>query len=802
MSVGKCIRGKMASGTISEEYGKELLQKIDEVEEMLKEFPELEGNKAFDDMTNRIKEWQINKKRTYIKAKEAETRLFNQANAHKKGFMDGLCSTLTHDLAGRADGLNVEKLAETVRAQAYGEMPTVALNMTAGRLSMSRNIEGGQKFIRALFGDESDELGNKMAQEWKTVSGKIRDRFVRAGGDVGELKDWRIPTSHDSRLINEATKEEWVDFIFPLLDRKKMIDRNTGWPMSKETLRNALGEAYETLRTNGLNKYSKKDVPLALKYSESRFLHFKDGDSWLAYNSKFGNGDPFETVNQYVNNMANDIGFIEVWGPDPEALKTKILSNFKRDAVLEDVKKGQKALKDVDYFERLWDEVSGESSIPVQTNLRAAHFNSAVRNLLMSAQLGSAFLTQFSDVATNLWTAGFNGLSLKEIPKNLFSLMVSNKKRDFAMHLGLGADEIATILAGRNNSATRFLGDLAPQQGWSGRVAATVIKASLLERMTMASKKAFSLDFVHCLANNADTQFASLNKALKNCFERYGLTDKDWDIIRKSKMDDFDGAKYVNIIELAKSGHEDVANKLSNMIFTERDFAVIDSNARTRAMMTQGHKRGTFMGEALRYMSMYKTFPVTVLTHHVSRMLDIDSMGSRLGYAGGLFSAMTLSGYFTLQAKLLVSGKKPAKADKWNTWQDAMLAGGALGVLGDIFVGETRGDWFGDKALAVAGPGFSLVKDTYDLTIGNIAKSMGRKNKSNFWGDAALFAKRYTPFTNLWYTRLATERYLTDKLQMLADKRTREIFQNRERQQRARYGRGYWWRPGTNQPKY
>lgn len=801
MSVGKCIRGKMASGTISEEYGKELLQKIDEVEEMLKEFPELEGNKAFDDMVNRVKEWQINKKRYYIKAKEAENRIVKQAKAHKKGYMDGLCSTLTHDLAGRADGLNVEKLAETVRAQSFGEMPTVALNMTAGKLSMKRNIEGGVKFIRALFGDESDELGNKMAEEWKLVSGKIRDRFVRAGGDIGELKDWKIPTTHDSRLINDVTQKEWVDFVFPLLDRSKMIDRNTGWPMSKDTLRRALGEAYDTLRTNGLNKYSNKNVPLAEKYSGSRFLHFKDGDSWLAYNNRFGNGDPFQTVGQYVNNMANDIGFMEVWGPDPEALKDRIINMAKHEAAMQDNKTALKTIKNADYFQRIWDEVSGESSIPVQTRLRFAHFNSAVRNLLMSAQLGSAFLTQLSDVATSLWTARFNGLSLKEIPKNLFSLMISNKKRDFAMHLGLGADEIATILAGRSAGSTRFLGDIIPQQGWSGRVAATVIKASLLERMTMAGKKAFSLDFVHTLANNADIQFDKLIKPLRDCFERYGLTSKDWDIIRKSKFDDLDGAKYVNLIELSKSGHVDVANKLSNLIFTERDFAVIDTDARTRAIMLQGHKRGTFMGEMLRYGAMYKTFPVTILTHHVSRTIDIESCGSKLGYAGGLFAAMTLSGYFTLQAKLLVSGKKPAKADKWNTWRDAMLAGGALGVMGDIFAGETRGNWIGDKLLAAAGPGFSLAKDTYDLTIGNIVKAMGRKDKSNFWGDAALFAKHYTPFVNLWYTRLATERYLTDKLQILADKRTRQRFQDRERQQRARYGRGYWWRPGTNKPK-
>lgn len=800
MSVGKCIRGKMASGTISEEYGKELLQKIDEVENMIKEFPQMETNKAFDDMVERVKNWQINKKRYFIKNKEAEARLIKQAKAHKKGYFDGLCSTLTYDLAGRADGLNVDKLAETVRAQSFGQMPTIALNMTVGKLSIKKNVEGGKKFIKALFGDESDEMANKMAQEWQTVSKQIRDRFVRAGGDIGELKDWKIPTTHDSRLINDVSKEEWVEFTFPLLDRKKMIDRNTGWPMSKATLKEALGQAYETLRSNGLNKYSAGNTPLAEKYSGSRFLHFKDGESWLSYNDRFGNGDPMQTVGQYVNNMANDIAFMEVWGPDPEGLKNKLLGKAKIEAALQDRKSNIKALKKIDYFERIWDEVSGEAAIPVQTNLAFAKFNSGVRNLLMSAQLGSAFLTQMSDVATNMWTAQFNGLSKSKVLSNLFSLMTSNKKRDFAMHLGLGADEIATILSGRTGGSTRFLGDLIPEEGWTGRLASTVIKASLLERMTMASKKAFSLDFVHTLANNADTQFSSLIKPLKDCFERYGLTSKDWDIIRKSKLDDLDGAKYVNIIEIAKSGHEDVANKLSNMIFTERDFAVIDSNPRTRALLFQGHKRGSFMGEMLRYAAMYKTFPITILTHHISRTIDIEGAGSKLGYAGGLFAAMTLSGYFTLQSKLIVSGKKPAKADEWNTWRDAMLAGGALGVMGDIFVGETRGNFIGDKLLAVAGPGFSLAKDTYDLTLGNIAQAMSKKGKSNFWGDAAVFAKRYAPFTNLWYTKLATERYLTDKLQMLADKKTRERFQNRERQQRYRYGRGYWWKPGANKP--
>lgn len=801
--VSHCIRGKIKSGIISEDYAEELLKKIDEVEDMLKELPEMESSKTFDDMAEKIKEWKINKKRQYIKSIQAEKRIMEQAKAHPKGTLDGLTSTLTHDLSGHAWGLNVEKLAESVRAQSYGEMPTLTLNMTAGKFGMSKNIEAGKKFIKALFGDTSDELGAKMAKEWDSVAAKLKSRFIAAGGDIGELDGWRLPQSHDADLIMAVDEQEWIDFVFPLLDRKKMIDNKTGWPLSKDNLRKVLAESYQTLSSRGLNKYGAgaKDV-LATKYSHSRVLHFKDGDSWLKYNERFGNGDPMLTVNQYVDNLAQDIGFMETWGPDPDGLKDRIINYIRKEETLKDLKEAGKILKKIDYFNRVWDEVTGEASIPVQTNVIAARFNSGVRNMLMAAQLGSAFLTQFSDVATSLWTAKFNGLSKMDIPKNIFSLMTSNKKRDFAMHIGLGADEIVNILGGRTAGSTRFLGDILPEKGWTQRAAAAVIKASLLERMTMAGKKAFSLDFSKCLADNFSVSFSNLNKALKNCLERYNISSEEWLTLKKldSKItNDFGGAKYLDLIKLAKE-NQSLADKISNMIFTERDFAVIDSNARTRAIMLQGHKRGTFMGEALRYMSMYKTFPVTVLTHHISRLIDINGVGSKLGYAGGLFAAMTMSGYFTVQAKLLVSGKKPAKADKWNTWVDSMLAGGALGVMGDIFFGETRGNFMEDKLLAAAGPGFSLAKDTFDLTVGNAMKAINPRKKSNFAGDAALFFKRYTPGTNLWYTRLATERFLTDKLQLLADKKTRERFVNRERSQRYRYGRGYWWKPGQNKP--
>ncbi|MBO6290320.1 MAG: hypothetical protein J6N45_08365 [Alphaproteobacteria bacterium] len=732
---------------------------------------------------------------------QAAERINTQASKNAGGYMDGLTATLTYDLAGRADGLNVDKLAETVRAQAFAEMPDVVMNMTAGRLGFSKNIEGGKNFIRALFGENVDELSAKMAQQWKNVTEKIRWRFVKAGGKINFLPNWFIPTSHDFRLIQAAGREKWINDIKPLLDRQQMINFETKMPLNDKELQEVLEKSFDTLASHGLNKYSGKNS-LAQKYAGERILHFKDADSWIKYNETYGNGDPFVSVNQYINNMANDIGFIETWGPNPEKLKAQILDKVLAEATAKGAKEQKKALKDIDYFNRIWDEVTGEANIPAQTRVAAARFNSGMRNLLMAAQLGSAALTTFSDFATNAMTAHFNGISTRGVWKKTLDMLFSNKKRDFAMHIGLGGDEIARILSGGTTGANRFLGDFLPEQGWTGRVAAAVIKASLLERMTVAGKKAFSLDFVHTLASNADKEFDSLIKPLKECFERYGLTSKDWDIIRKSKLDDFQGAKYVNLVEIAKKNQE-VANKLSNLIFTERDFGVIDTNVRTHAIMTQGHKRGTLMGEMLRYGMMYKTFPVTIMTHHITRMMNIDSMGSKIGYLGGLFTGLTMTGYLTMQAKLLVSGKKPADAKKWNTWRDAMLAGGACGVLGDILFGETRGNLIADKALAIAGPGFSFAKDTYDLTIGNLrdATQKGRRRKSvDFWKDAEAYAKHYTPFTNYWPTKLFVERFLWDKLEMEADRKARKRFKDREKQQRYRYGRGYWWKPGKNAP--
>lgn len=794
MSVTQCILGKAASGIIDKEFAASQVKKLEQFEKQLEFYPEAPKEKALSQFANQLKHLSDVKKFQLLKEVQTQDRLLKQIAAHPQGKTRGMMAALSHDLHGRAEGLNVDKLREGIAANAFGSMPDAVARLSLKNLGFSQDKNLARDVVRAIFGSEKNELASKIGRQFSTVQEKLRLRFNAAGGDIPELSLYHLPQNHDSRLLNKVSADEWVGFVEPLLDRRAMVDWETGFPLSRENLRNVLYEAYETLRTNGLNKLEPgvaKNQKLANKYAHSRILHFKDADSWIAYNERFGNGDIYKTMVDHVNNMADDIAFLEVWGPNPDKQKKVMVDTVRKEAgLLRDPKAKNKAATEIKAFETLWKDISGEQAIPV--NNKVAKVNSEIRALLTSAQLGSAFLTQFSDVTTNALTAKFNGLSAGDLMKYYLKLMSSNKYRDFSIHLGLGADEVTKVLS----SSSRYAEGLA-EKGYMSRVSNMVMQASLLERMTMASKKAFDLDFSKTIGDLSQKEFLSLPKRIRSCFERYGINAEDWAVIAKSKFDEFEKVKYLNLINLADENLE-VANKVQNMIFTERDFAVIDSNARTRAVMLRGTEAGTFLGEALRYIGMYKTFPVTILMHHLSRMASLEGAGSKFGYALALFAPMTMAGYLTVQAKNLVNGKKPLPADDWKTWVSAAAAGGAAGILGDfLFSQESRS---GNSVLpTLIGPGGSLLEDTWRITAGAAKRKLAGEDV-NYPSEIIDFVKRYTPGNNLWYTKLAVERGIFDQLSLLADPGAKRRFRNIERKFNKDYGTGYWWRRGELKP--
>ena len=78
----------------------------------------------------------------------------------------------------------------------------------------------------------------------------------------------------------------------------------------------------------------------------------------------------------------------------------------------------------------------------------------------------------------------------------------------------------------------------------------------------------------------------------------------------------------------------------------------------------------------------------------------------------------------------------------------------------------------------------------------------GEQFQGKIGSRAVEFAKRYTPGTNLWYTRLAMERWVWDNLDSFADPaEARKKARRKETKLRNDFGTDYYWRPGQTMPQ-
>lgn len=797
MSVKLCITGKAEAGLISKEAADEALRRVDEIEKAGVSVDAETQRQAFQKLSEDLLAAKERKKFLLLKNIEAKSRIETNVKSHPDGVISGLLATLSRDWKGKASYLNVDKLRESIRGVAHSMFFDGLKELKSKRIGLMRNVDLAKEVVRAINNETDNPLAIKIAKQFSDVSDYLRQRFNAAGGDIPELDIWRLPQVHDSRLLNQVSAREWVDFVKPLLDRKKMMNFETSWPLSKADLDSMLLQSYETLRTNGLNKITPGQMSkttLANKYRESRVLHFKDADSWLKYNETFGNNDVYMTMTNYIENMANDIAFLEIWGPNPEYLKQYMLDTVRKEAsVSHDFKYKDKIESGLKRFENVWDDVIGNAATPVSA--RIAKFGSETRSFMITAQLGSAFFSSLSDVVTNTLTARFNGLSQMGLIKNTFKLLTSEEYQGFAVQLGLVADGWAKIAG----TSQRYAGEIM-QKGFFAKGADVLMKASLLEPWTNAGQWAFGLEFTGMLGRSADKAFKQLPKDLQKTFQRYGLSEADWNIIRKSPLDDYKGAKFVNVANLARLGTDklEVANKLQNMILTERDFAVITTDPRARALLQQGTKAGTMSGEVARFVGMYKAFPITILTTHFMRALGQETLSSRAAYMASLFVPMTLFGALSFQAKQIARGKEPVPMDNWNFWAAAATQGGGAGIVGDFFFSE-QNRFGGGLAATLAGPGGGLLSDVWDLTFENV-KQLSAGEDTNFGSEAVNFIGRYTPGSSLWYTRLAFERFILDQAALAVDSKAKKRFRRIVRKQDKEYKSGYYWKPGELKP--
>ena len=805
-----CIEKAAAAGRITRAEATEIGAQLDDLEGQLilrNEYsPETARTIAEQAVLDaRLKKISQDRRHATLQA-VAIHRAVQRAQAHPRGFSKGIMGLLVKDPGREARGTNVEYRGTAILGEYHRRFADGLAALRTKNLGLSQDAELARNIVRELFG--TDTGVTKAVQLAKILGDTLeyaRVRFNQAGGNIPKLErgiGYGLPQYHDPVRVRKVSQDEWIDKITPLLDREN-ITSEIGVPLNNAQFRIMMERAYDSIITDGFIDLTPGQMggrKLANRRQDHRVLAFKDADSWLKYSDEFGHQDIYTTLTDHLNSMSRDTALLEVMGPNPEHTFRYLydLARKKGDINLT-TKEGA---KNDAYVQGYWKMVSGKADQVKWPWL--ADIGSAVRHYLVSAQLGSAFLSAIADVGFLKMTTKLNGMPVTKSLKRMMTYMGpwGAETRLLAVRNGLVGDAWVNraLAANRHVEVTGA--------GFSAKVADFTMRVSLLSPWTDGGRKGFGLELMANIADQMKHTFDELDPGLQAAFNGYGITREDWNILRTITPLEHDGVKFFSMEELmnhadiSEGVRKDLASKVLEMTQSEMDHAIPMPDSRTRIYTTGTLQRGTVSGELVRLLGMYKSFPITVLTTHLIRGMRKHGLSAKAAYLGQLTLATTLMGAVALQMKDISKGRDPRSMDDASFWTASFIQGGGAGIFGDfVYAGIGGESRFGSSLLeTAAGPAFGFGEDLFADLIGNNAYAIMQGKDANIPGDVVQFMRRYMPGGSLWYTRLAWERGVIDQLSRMVDPKARKRLGRMVRKRRKEYGQDYWWRPGEAMP--
>lgn len=220
---------------------------------------------------------------------------------------------------------------------------------------------------------------------------------------------------------------------------------------------------------------------------------------------------------------------------------------------------------------------------------------------------------------------------------------------------------------------------------------------------------------------------------------------------------------------------QELANKL-NTYYTDRThLGVIRAGAREKAYATWATQPGTPEGEAARFISQFKQYPMAFIQRVLGRYAQEDKFLSIPGalakriaadptgvgaQVASLILALTLMGYVSMAMKDIAKGRTPRPPHDPRTWGAAFIQGGGAGLYGDYLFSRVNrfGGTLGEAAM---GPTLGTVFEAGDLALmtRDTALSHLLGDGSEEFPDvkAFNFFKNNSPFLNLFYLRSALD---------------------------------------------
>lgn len=330
----------------------------------------------------------------------------------------------------------------------------------------------------------------------------------------------------------------------------------------------------------------------------------------------------------------------------------------------------------------------------------------------------------------------------------------------------------------------------------------------------------------HELAQLKNTGWNGLNKARQRVLSLYGIDEGRWDMLRKGRTLAADGRDYLtpeaafDVPDAAIDAYlrsqgkrvsaarieqfrDELADQLRTYFRDRVQYAVLEPDAHTGALWHQGTAAGTPVGEALRYVAQFKSFPTVFLQRTAAREIFgrgtdgfwrgfgegviphfLKNQHGEAGHFAGVMLMMTLFGYGAMTVKQLIAGKTPHDPRKVKTWIAAASQGGGLGIYGDFLFGERSR--MGSRFLStLAGPTGGSLDSLYNLYLD---LRDGKDVKSNAF---RLFFNQM-PGNNLFWFRAAFDHLIAYRLY---ESLNPGYLRRMQRRVEKENGQTFWWKP-------
>lgn len=667
------------------------------------------------------------------------------------------------------------------------------------------------------------------AKVFKVIYNDILETQRRSGSMIGEIEGYAgrqthdvdkiVGSARDESSVNEAF-EKWSQFIIPKLDLNRTFGVDAGDEVKmKEFLRNAFDDIrHGKNRTAGKLGLSDelmtigRAMKLGNKVDASRKIHFKNGEAAYDYNLEYGYKTLYENMIGAIDFHSRSSSLIDVFGTNPLATVNK----FAREHGL---------------TER---DGSLKRSVQNNYNVVAGLTDAAGRSTLATVGRSIRGFTNF----TRLWHSGINSISdlgttismmerhtgrghftqVKSVTENFFKNLSPERRKKIA-EKALMATEIdlaltlnkVNVLDGDVKSGSRFFNLLMKAEQ-------ATFKYSGLNTVTATSKTTSSFVLMRDFAELTAKGYENLPDVIKKDMASYNISPGEFNAIAKSKTN-FMGYEIVapeSILNMSddtikgiigdadsrtiNNYRERLSEKFAVFLSDVSDLASPTPGAREKAVLLQGASQDTYLGQGMRMVAQFKSFPVTM--NSVIRRISDTSQRDDLGVFKRIFTTgagarsmgtmmiyTTTMGYLAMSLRNILAGKEPPDPRDPEVMKEAMLKGGGAGIWADYLMADYDKNYRSLLSDA-AGPAGGLAEDTAKLFAqGRTALTFGeegKKSRDKMAGRLLNYAK-YNLTPNIPVAGTAFKYFVLDELREIAAPGSRERALKNMRKRGERY---------------